>query len=288
MEGDEINDPGDEIKIELNNKNESEIEKDLKEIEENQKEVKEVCDNYIYVFLVFFIQSLISLGCFYLYYITKFSIKSFSTYLATIISLFVIFFFIFGGLILSISKSRFVIKRKKSGNLILFILINIQKIIFEILIYIVYFAPAKDVYVKMFGEDNEKFFVDELQYQEFEARAYWKISMCFLYYMLIVYYYFKKEKTTFKNLFLLPFILISLSMAYLLIFFTQKSTYSQYRIGNHFALMVTEVVFLILFLNEEYYMRKKYPKFVDEINWKVNRIDFFRYNPIFYFFYSCC
>lgn len=77
MEGDEINDPGDEIKIELNNKNESEIEKDLKEIEENQKEVKEVCDNYIYVFLVFFIQSLISLGCFYLYYITKFSIKSF-------------------------------------------------------------------------------------------------------------------------------------------------------------------------------------------------------------------
>ena len=242
------------------------------------------CDNYIYVFTVFLIQSIMSFVCFYLYYIYELAFKDLIQYRIiqfSITGILIIFWF----LIFYFSKSKFYSKHKRSSNYIVFILINIQKIIFELYVYIAIIGADPNQLIEEGTLDPsyvEDYYVDEMQFQQYEARAYWKFSMCILYLMLIFYYYFKKEKTTFRFLILLLFSLISLLIFFLLVFFTQKSSYHSFRIWYYFLFMIDEIIWVLIPIHVEYKFRNFFHLFQIDIDWKVNRIDYIRYN--FYFF----
>ena len=139
--------------------------------------VDNICDNIYFVLIIYFIQSLISLATFYLYYIYKFAIENIILFIIVELSLFSIFL-IFYLLIIYLSKADFQDKHPKFSNYSLFILINIEKNIFETFLYL------------LITLDKDH---DQLDFPHFEARAYWKITMCLFYIMMIFYIYFSKN-----------------------------------------------------------------------------------------------
>ena len=215
--------------VELNNLDFSD---DAFEKGKGKKNINDFCETYICVFLVHLIQSLISMGCFYIYYIFKLQIKD--PILNISISYgFIFLLLIFFGLIYNFCKSSFYFKHIKFGKYIIFILINILKIFFELPIYIVIIGADPKQLAEFNGKELEEldgyYLMDQLAFPQFEARIYWKVSMVLLYLMLIFYYYFKKEKTTLKLSIFLLFSLISFLIFFLLLFFTPKNNYYKNR-----------------------------------------------------------
>lgn len=163
---------------------------------EERRKKGEICESYFVVFTVFLIQSLISLGYFYIYYIYKISARPSNKQNIVIASLFA-FFLIFGFIIFKLGRSSPNSKHKKLKSYVFFILININKIIFENFIYFTYIiTPDFNEFCEINKDSPELIdnYYDSLDFAYFEGRAYWKISMCFLYLMLIFYFYFVKEK----------------------------------------------------------------------------------------------
>ena len=252
------------------------IKQENKEKMQNFLEKENRCDNYIYVFIIFLIQSAISFGFFYAYYILDFAYKNDNLYFIVIVGMLMILI-IFSGFIIFFGSTRFNSKYKKCSNYAFFILINIYKIYFEVITYLI-----------IVHDDD----VDQLDFPQFEARAFWKISIFFLYLMLIVYYLFKKEKTSFKFLILLLFSLISLVACFLLLFFTHKSEYNNKRIYEYLIYMSYEILMVLYSFFMEYKFHGILESFGMKIDWRINRIDFFRYLiiliPSIWFFLKYC
>ena len=267
----DIND--DNISDEENNSSDDDQEYSL--YKDNYDDKENICDNYIYTFIVFFIQSLISCGYFFLFYIFQFAVRNLETcrkVLAINFSIIVIFdYFIF-----YFSKEGFYSKNKKSSNYFIFFLINIQKIMVDVGFYINLSVDPKEIIEenKEYGVEVEP--VDQLEFPQFQARLIWKISMCLLYFLLIIYYYFKIDKNTINIFILLLFSSVSLTAFFLLIFFTQESNYSSMRIVGSSMYIIFEILWMIASLFIEKIYRFSFKSINIYINWKVNRIDYLR------------
>ena len=252
-----------------------------------KKNIDDFCETYICVFLVHLVQSLISMGCFYIYYIFKLQIKDFN--LNRLISFGLIFLsLILFGLIYYFCESAFYFKHIKCGKYVIFILINILKIVFELPIYIMIIIEADpkqiaEFYGKKLDELDSSYLIDQLAFPQFEARIYWKVSMVLLYLILIFYYYFKKEKTTLKisiSIFLL-LSLIGLLIFFLLLFSTHKNNYDNNRY-NYLFLMFLEIFYFWygVIISSLLTNKKHHLKFFKYLDWKINKLDCAKYNGI--------
>ena len=252
-----------------------------------KKNIDNFCETYICVFLVHLVQSLISMGCFYIYYIFKLQIKDFTLYRLISFGLIFLLFILF-GLIYYFCESAFYFKHIKCGKYVIFILINILKIVFELPIYIsIIGADPKQIaefYGKKLDELDSSFLIDQLAFPQFEARIYWKVSMVLLYLMYIFYYYFKKEKTTLKRSKFLLLSLIGLLIFFLLLFFSHKNNYDNYRyiyliwMFNEILCFWSGEIISSLFSNKKHHF--KFFKYFKYLDWKINKLDCAKYNMI--------
>ena len=171
-----------------------------------------------------------------------------------------------------ISLVKFYLFYKFEFNCIFFILMSIYKILFGICIY-----------------TSITFYSDKiLGYPEFEAKMFWKITMCCFYIILFIFYYLNRKKNS-DNILMY---IISTSICLLLISFlttyTQKSSDDWERIGLYIALVFSEIMF---FISSIYYgiLGRVNEKFINslyiKIDWKINEIDYYRYGFILYNYY---
>jgi len=235
-----------ELHIEEGELLDEEKKKLFSEIEKGHKINKNsVCDNYISAFIIFFIESLISLICFYLFYILDF-VRLYEELRASFIFLLIILLIIVPYFI----SSSFYENHEKLRNYILFILISLHKIIFGLMIY-----------------NSTIFYSDKiLGFSHFEARAYWKVSMCLFYLMLIFYSYFKREKNSDRLYMYIIFSAISLTIFILLVFYTQKRSDKGEVLGLYIILTGGEVIFLLIGI----YLEKLSTVEIDDINIDVD------------------
>ena len=213
--------------------------------------------NYVFVFIVYLIQSLISLGFYYLSYILKFD---FTDIILKVVLFIIIITFII--VICCLSREYFISNHEKLSHYLIFILINIFKIIYDILLYL------------MMISDTEN---DGIDFSFFEARAYWKITISFYYLFLLIISYFEKDQNNINISLYLIAAGVCLIICFLLIFFTQKEYNNMFRILNYSGYMALELFFTIYAI---YYqnMQKKGFEYIDiKLEWRVNRIDFLRF-----------
>ena len=213
--------------------------------------------NYVFVFIVYLIQSLISLGFYYLSYILKFD---FTDIILKVVLFIIIITFII--VICCLSREYFISNHEKLSHYLIFILINIFKIIYDILLYL------------MMISDTEN---DGIDFSFFEARAYWKITISFYYLFLLIISYFEKDQNNINISLYLIAAGVCLIICFLLIFFTQKEYNNMFRILNYSGYMALELFFTIYAIYYEN-MQKKVFEYIDiKLEWRVNRIDFLRF-----------
>ena len=117
---------------------------------------------------------------------------------------------------------------------------------------------------------------NRLDFPHFEARAYWKISLCFLYLFLIFYSYFTKGNILEK-----PFVYIfspfGSSLIYLLfVLITHKSDYNADRIWIYLIYVILEGMLTL----ESILLIKIFEKkeiVITVLGWTITEIDFLRY-----------
>ena len=247
-------------KVENENKAGKSLNSKTKKIKKNKS--GKYFDSYVFVFLDFLIQSLISYGFYYLCYILKFNGAGIILKILLIIIL-----LIFIVAICYIGREHFYLRRQKFSNYALFIIINILKIIFDIFLYL------------MIVSDKEK---DGIGFSQYEARAFWKFSICIYYLFLIFYYYFQKEPNSLNISIYLISSGICLLICLFLLIFTQKKSDNMFRIINYTGFCFLELFFVIYAI----YFENKQPKIFEylkiKINWRVNRIDFLRFGIVIF------
>ena len=230
---------------------------DNNEINPQDKVTNNFYHNYVFVFIVFLIQSLISLGFYYISYILKFDFVDIilKIFLFIIIIIFII-------VICFLSREYFISNHENLSNYLSFIIINIFKITYDIVLYL------------MLISDEEN---DGIDFSFFEARAYWKISISFYYLFLLFISYFEKEQNNINIYLYLIGAGVCFIICFLLIFFTQKEYNNMFRILNYSGYMALELFFTIYAIYYEN-MQKKVFEYLDiKIEWRVNRIDFLRF-----------
>ena len=221
--------------------------------------IGDICDNTKFSLVINFIQSLISLGYFYLFYIYEFTFNDTTIFVIVEISLFfiLIMFIIIINYLCNDELFRKNIYNKKY-NYATFILINIYKIIFEIFIYLLITLDKKH---------------NQLDFQHFETRAYWKISISFFYIILVIYYYFsKKGDNTEKKeiLIVVSFTFICIIIFVLLLFLTDRRKTNLDRFYYLFALAIE------LFLSTISFLQNKIEQETNHNIFQVNTFDFFK------------
>ena len=226
-----------------------------------------ICNNYIFAFFILLIESIISLVKFYLFYKFEFT-KLPDIYLNILILILIVT----SLSIFLLANSKFYEKRKTAGNCIFFILMSIYKILFGICIY-----------------TSITFYSDKiLGYPEFEARMFWKITMCCFYIILFIFYYLNRKKNSDNILMYIISTSICLLLISFLTTFTQKSSDDWERIGLYITLVCSEIMF---FISSIYYgiLGRVNKTFINslyiKIDWKINEIDYYRYAFIVYNFY---
>jgi hypothetical protein len=230
--------------------------------DDKYKNQKNIGDSYIFVFVDFLCQSLISLGFYYLSYFLKFDFDDIILKLSL-----AIIFIIFSFFIVYSGRVRFNRKHWKLSNYILFLLINLLKIDFDIFLYLMIISDKED---------------DGIDFSHFEARAYWKISISLFYLFLIYYYYFKKESNSFNIYIYLIDSFACVVICSLLIVFTKTKNDNMFRIINYIGYLGLELFFVIYSIYFEFKHKKIYEYLQIKIDWRVNRIDFLRFGiPIF-------
>lgn len=166
--------------------------------------------------------------------------------------------------------SEYYKNNSKYSNFFSFILISSSKIIIGLIAYI-FFCFYSNKY---------------LDFQHFEARVFWKLSISFFYLALTVYSFYKKDKNSFNKFIFITFAIISLIGLFLLLFFSQKRKDKWEIIGIYLTLSSFEITFFFIGLYEEKNLikRSEYEmehgiKFLinTSIDWKINKIDFYRY-----------
>jgi len=230
--------------------------------DDKYKNQKNIGDSYIFVFVDFLCQSLISLGFYYLSYFLKFDFDDIILKLSlAIIFIMFSFFIVYSG------RVRFNRRHWKLSNYILFLLINLLKIDFDIFLYLMIISDKED---------------DGIDFSHFEARAYWKISISLFYLFLIYYYYFKKESNSFNIYIYLIDSFACVVICSLLIVFTKTKNDNMFRIINYIGYLGLELFFVIYSIYFEFKHKKIYEYLQIKIDWRVNRIDFLRFGiPIF-------
>ena len=230
--------------------------------DDKYKNQKNIGDSYIFVFVDFLCQSLISLGFYYLSYFLKFDFDDIILKLSL-----AIIFIIFSFFIVYSGRVRFNGRHWKLSNYILFLLINLLKIDFDIFLYLMIISDKED---------------DGIDFSHFEARAYWKISISLFYLFLIYYYYFKKESNSFNIYIYLIDSFVCVVICSLLIVFTKTKNDNMFRIINYIGYLGLELFFVIYSIYFEFKHKKIYEYLQIKIDWRVNRIDFLRFGiPIF-------
>ena len=137
----------------------------------------EVCNNLAFGSIICFIQSLISIGLFYLYYIYKFTIEDSADFIAVEISLFIILLALLAIIVFSFFKVIGLEYLIGGGYYTLFILIFISQFIFELFLYLLLTLDKA-----------------QLDFPYFEVRLYWKISLSFFFFIITFYFFLKNMK----------------------------------------------------------------------------------------------
>ena len=240
-----------------NQNNDSSEENSSENLSKKIKKPKNFYDSYISCFTVFLIQSLISLGFYYIFYLVEFDTNIIILRICPLILMLIIIIIAW-----FLSNSYFYSKHEKLSSYSLFFLINISKIAFDFFLYL-YMVSDKEN--------------DGLGYSYFEARAYWKISMSFFYVIFMIYIYISKKETYFDICAYITFASVCIILCIFLIVFTQKEKDNMFRVINYSGFAFLELIFLMFFIYPEnsYF---KFLRFMEvAIDWKVNRIDFFRF-----------
>ena len=225
-----------------------------------KKKKNDICENFTFIFFLFLLESIISSVCFYLFYLFEFC-KLYSEIYYSFYYLLMAFYFFIPLFILSDSFKN----HTRFRNYFLFILINIHKIVFGLLIYI-----------SLVFNSNKT-----LNFSDFEAKVYWKCAMCLFYLLLMVYSYFKNEKYSLKLYIYIIFGIICLSILIILLFFFAQTKNEKYEILGLYVLMSSlEIIFLInAFYSEKFnpFLNKKHLLNLKLI-WKINRLEIYRYH----------
>ena len=248
-----INEIDDDNEIILNNPN----------IQDEENKIN-ICDNYIFICFFYIIESLISIVCFYLFYRFKIGDKNNKIYeIIEFVLLGLLFFsYIFlYNLIDLLNKCQ----NKISRNIFQFILINFHKLCLFFFLYLI---------IVLNGEKR-------IDFPHFEARAYWKISICILYLLLSFYYYFKKDKYSEKAYIYILFAAISLLTYFFLTFFTKRSSDNWDRLWIYIICMYFEIISsmltIYLYKSDEIEKEKNNEKNIRILDWKINEIDLLKY-----------
>ena len=228
--------------------------------EEDEKE--NICNNSTFAMIILLIETIISLGIFYICYLLNFAKINFIGQQMMLISFFVIYLFIPFFI-----RFTFFQNHKMCGNIILFILISINKILIIIFIHLVAVSYSNKI----------------LEFPNFEARFYWKASICLLYIFLIFFTSFRKNSKKFGIYYYVSFSIMSLLAMFLLIFFTNKNDDKWEIEGFYTLLSVFEIISTITGIYIEKNMDENNNVFENHkfIKWKINRIDFYKY--LYYF-----
>lgn len=214
-------------------------------------------DNYIHVYAVFLIQSLISFGYYFLFYKLKFQDNGIKIRMCLLASLFLLII-----CICYLSRAQFYSRFEKISNIGLTIGINICKIIFEMIFYLILVSD----------KDN-----DGIDFSHFEARAYWKFSISVFYLFLLIYSYFTRDK---NNLNVKVYLIASgacVIICLTLIIITQKHTDNMFRIINYTCFISLELFFVIYAIYFEHRRTKIFHYLEIRIFLRVNRIDYLRF-----------
>ena len=214
-------------------------------------------DNYIHVYAVFLIQSLISFGYYFLFYKLKFQDNGIKIRMCLLASLFLLII-----CICYLSRAQFYSRFEKISNIGLTIGINIYKIIFEMIFYLILVSD----------KDN-----DGIDFSHFEARAYWKFSISVFYLFLLIYSYFTRDK---NNLNVKVYLIASgvcVIICLTLIIITQKHTDNMFRIINYTCFIALELFFVIYAIYFEHRRTKIFHYLEIKIFLRVNRIDYLRF-----------
>ena len=252
-----------EIKSSLNNSEIKNKENSNEELINNKYEkqknkiIDKSYDNYIHVYAVFLIQSLISFGYYFLFYKLKFQDNGIKIRMCLLASLFLLII-----CICYLSRAQFYSRFEKISNIGLTIGINIYKIIFEMIFYLILVSD----------KDN-----DGIDFSHFEARAYWKFSISVFYLFLLIYSYFTRDK---NNLNVKVYLIASgvcVIICLTLIIITQKHTDNMFRIINYTCFIALELFFVIYAIYFEHRRTKLFHYLSIKIFLRVNRIDYLRF-----------
>ena len=238
-----------------------EHELDLNNDRDNNKD--NICNSYFFASIIFLIESIISIGIFYALYF--FEIAK----LYQILQMILIYLFLFLYFFIPLyARTKFYRNHKICGNIIFFILISINKILFLIIIHI----------ACVFYSNKIK------EFPNFEARVYWKFSMFLFYLFLMFFSFFRKDSETFGIFYYMSFAIISLIAMILLIFFRYKNDDKWEIEGIYIALSIHEMTTTIssIFIAKKNKMTNGPFLFAKDINWVINKIDFYR-NYYLYF-----
>ena len=227
--------------------------------EENEKE--NICNNSTFAMVILLIETIISLGIFYICYLLDFAKINLIGQQIMLISFFVIYLFIPFFI-----RFTFFQNHKICGNIILFVLISINKILIYISIHLVAVSYSNKI----------------LEFPNFEARFYWKASICLLYIFLIFFTSFRKNSKKFGIFYYISFSIMSLLAMFLLIFFRNKNEDKWEIEGFYILLSVFEIILTItsIYIEKNIDENKnsiENQKSIKSIKWKINRIDFYKY-----------
>ena len=227
--------------------------------------MKKILKKKIFV-IILLIETIISLGIFYIFYLVEFVKINLLIQRIMMIPFFAIYLFI-----PCFMRMKFFSNHKICGNIILFILISINKIFIYICIHLVAVSYSNKI----------------LEFPNFEAKFYWKASICLFYIFLIFFNSFRKNSIKFGIFYYISFSSISLLAMFLLIFFRNKNEDKWEIEGFYLLLSALEIVTAITSIYIEKYNHRNITPFEFKFNklvlWKINRIDLYRY---YYFFVS--
>ena len=252
-----------EIKSSLNNSEIKNKENSNEELINNKYEkqknkiIGKSYDNYIHVYAVFLIQSLISFGYYFLFYKLKFQDNGIKIRMCLLASLFLLII-----CICYLSRAQFYSRFEKISNIGLTIGINIYKIIFEMIFYLILVSD----------KDN-----DGIDFSHFEARAYWKFSISVFYLFLLIYSYFTRDKNNLNVKVYLISSGVCVIICLTLIIITQKHTDNMFRIINYTCFIALELFFVIYAIYFEHRRTKIFHYLEIKIFLRVNRIDYLRF-----------
>jgi len=287
-----------EIKIDENdNTEENEDSEDSLLPNENEIKLPNDKNNYIFIFSIYLIHALIAMGFYFICYKYNFVIEMYSSDITientfwetnldnikAILYLFSnrIFIYTFIG-IFTLLGSIYILstpdkscKSKKCETIInyaLFILLNIYKLVLKIFIYLFIIVKKNN---------------NETDFYHFEARMYWKASMCFSILIFIFYCYFRNNERPTKKAYALISIL-GLIVIIVLCIITKKSNNNPQDSGRNIQyplFYVFEVVLLYIAIFNEEKFYKNYRIVGVELNWRIHRIDgcFYLIIPFIYF-----